>query len=690
MDFFDEFNRMSADEILSRIELDVAHDGRSYICPVCGHGRGGDGIRPRVNSKGQTRWKCFGCGANFSNFDLAGAVLGLNPEYDKAELTRRLKDMFGLEGDKQPARAGKKISGSVKTMANEQAKVEPRNFANLYEFCRGNRAKFLDEHGGSYRAITATTLEKYGVEVHNDFEFTVDGGKVKTPALIIPYVLGTKVDCGHFVARSISDTVKAFSQHGQDAPLYEPLPIAADNTANFIVESEIDALSIAQVFGGYTAFGCVATGGAGKWRKVLNELTKRFGEDERKPKIVVMFDNDDAGILNSQAMTSALRSAGFPTEIFFFAGGFKALKEGTVVTNSAGEVVEKVTKVDANVLLQAGKLKDHLIEALEDTGDKLDEQAATMRAMFEQAQLTPIRRSGINMSSVAEYIRTGFFADIERTSRYSSRSTGFENLDGVQIFLPGLYVIGAKPGAGKTTFVWQMLNQLADNGEFCVYASYEMSRFELVAKTIARELYRSYPDLSRRLKLTSTNLRRGAGKGLRELKEIADKFSFSKVNLHVAELTNTDISELCKHIRELQVQKPCTLAIDYLQIVPRPNSKMTTKEKIDDTMLQLKNFQRDTGATVVAVSAFNRANGNNAEFSSFRESSAIEYSADCVWALQRRDDDEDDVSHADPRPMELRCLKNRFGAPYTVEFDYYAAHDYFEPSEERKRSSYGH
>ena len=269
----------------------------------------------------------------------------------------------------------------------------------------------------------------------------------------------------------------------------------------------------------------------------------------------------------------------------------------------------------------------------------------------------------------------------------------FDNLDDAQIFLPGLYVVGAKPGFGKTTFVWQLLNQLAEN-EVCVYASYEMSRFELATKTIAREMYKAYPELSRRLNLSSANIRRGAGKGLPELNRLAENFSFSKAQLHVAELTNTDISELCKHVRELseQVQKPCTLAVDYLQIVPSKNVKATTKEKIDDAMLQLKNFQRDTGATVIVISAFNRANGNDAEFSSFRESSSIEYSADCLWALQRRDDgdDADNSKFTEPRPMELKCLKNRNGAPYTVQFDYYAAHDYFEPCEEKKRLSYGH
>ena len=81
MNVFDLINDWSPDELLRHIDLPLANDGKSYVCPVCDNGRGGgkgDGIKPRTNSKGQTRWKCFKCGKDFSNFDLASASLGYN------------------------------------------------------------------------------------------------------------------------------------------------------------------------------------------------------------------------------------------------------------------------------------------------------------------------------------------------------------------------------------------------------------------------------------------------------------------------------------------------------------------------------------------------------------------------------------------------------------------------------------
>ena len=82
-----------------------------------------------------------------------------------------------------------------------------------------------------------------------------------------------------------------------------------------------------------------------------------------------------------------------------------------------------------------------------------------------------------------------FQPEIEKNKAFANRSTGFVNLDNLQIFSPGLYVIGATPAAGKTTFCWQLLEQLARNGETCIFCSYEMSFLELLCKSAARQLF---------------------------------------------------------------------------------------------------------------------------------------------------------------------------------------------------------
>ena len=136
------------------------------------------------------------------------------------------------------------------------------------------------------------------------------------------------------------------------------------------------------------------------------------------------------------------------------------------------------------------------------------------------------------------------------------------------------------------------------------------------------------------------------------------------------------------------------LLLDYLQIIP--HDKDNPKSGIDDIVRKLKNFQRDTNTTFIVISSFNRTNYTQpVAFESFKESGGIEYSADVVWALQL-----DILNHIkagdiasvrkkisaakeqQPRQIQLKCLKNRQGSDYHCFFNYFSAHDYFEPCDE--------
>ena len=181
MSIFDEINDLSAETVLSRINLPLAKDGKSYICPLCENGATGDprhghgdGIKPRI-SKGRVRWKCHKCGVDFSNFDLASATLGLDSERETAESARRVKELFGIyesdetfsfSRDKKSARtawtAEQKAALSFETKGavemdekKSASESEPKNYAKFYEVNRANVDKFLAERGGSFRGLTA-------------------------------------------------------------------------------------------------------------------------------------------------------------------------------------------------------------------------------------------------------------------------------------------------------------------------------------------------------------------------------------------------------------------------------------------------------------------------------------------------------------------------------------------------------
>ena len=307
-----------------------------------------------------------------------------------------------------------------------------------------------------------------------------------------------------------------------------------------------------------------------------------------------------------------------------------------------------------------------------------------------QSTLEEINRAGSATKSTAfvDYFAKPFDSDVTEMKAYTDRKTGFDNIDEVQFFTPGLYVIGATPAAGKTTFCWQLLEQLARKGERCIYCSYEMSRLELFSKSLARELFKR----NKSTELTAAQIRRGGWS--MELDYVREDFTTSEIDLRVLELQDETGDDLLNLLRPLCTDKAKApvVCLDYLQIMP--TGRESTKLGIDEAVRKLKKFQRDTNTTFIVISSFNRTNyAQSVSFESFKESGNIEYTADVVWALQLNVMNEikggelisetrrkiDEAKKQQPRQIQLKCLKNRQGTNYDCCFLYYSAHDCFAP-----------
>ena len=343
----------------------------------------------------------------------------------------------------------------------------------------------------------------------------------------------------------------------------------------------------------------------------------------------------------------------------------------------------------ANIIKEKANLRK-LIELSDVIQDEASRQEKSFNEIlaFAESHLSNWSRSSLpsKSSHLADYFAHHLKADINSLKNYANRLTGFNNLDQQQFFSPGLYVIGATPAAGKTTFCWQLLEQIAERGEDCIYCSYEMSDLELFTKTAARRLFLR----DKQTTLTAADIRRGAWSA--QLDCVISEVANSQANLQVLELQDESIDELLIRLKPLcfDKQKAPVICLDYLQIVP--SSKESTKLGVDDSVRKLKKFQRDTNSTFIVISSFNRANyTQGVSFESFKESGNIEYTADVVWALQlyvlnsinpsniadsRKKIDE--AKKNQPRQIQLKCLKNRQGTNYDCFFNYFSAHDYFE------------
>jgi replicative DNA helicase len=274
-------------------------------------------------------------------------------------------------------------------------------------------------------------------------------------------------------------------------------------------------------------------------------------------------------------------------------------------------------------------------------------------------------------------------------TKYKSKSTGFKDLDkALNGIVPGLYVIGAISSLGKTTFVSQIADQMAIEGESVLFFSLEQSRFELVAKSISRETYKISPkEAKTSLNIMQANFSEATYNAVENYSSYADKIRVIEGNFDMDVFKIREIVEM--FIQKTHI-KP-VVVIDYLQILKPINDKMTDKAQVDYNVSELKRISRDNDIPLFVICSFNRENyTSTVDFKSFKESGAIEYGADVVLGLQLSvinqlpnnvTEQRELINKAKSqkvREIDLICLKNRNGKSYfKCRYKYYSAFNVF-------------
>ena len=300
--------------------------------------------------------------------------------------------------------------------------------------------------------------------------------------------------------------------------------------------------------------------------------------------------------------------------------------------------------------------------------------------------------------TVLNYIDDSFLNDIERMKGFKGRSTGFKNLDKeINGVVPGLYVLGAISSLGKTTYITQLADQMASRGEHIIFFSLEQSRFELVAKSISRQTCILNPKEAK----TSLSIMQNTDvaditiKAVEQYQPIAHNTIIVEGNFNINVIS---IREYVEQYIAFTGIKP-VVVLDYLQILRPINDRLTDKQQVDYNVTELKRISRDYDIPIFVICSFNRDNyTTTVDFTSFKESGAIEYSADVVMGLQLKVMEEiqemkkptisqirnkiNDAKNETPRRVELIGLKNRNGKSYfKCNYKYYPAFNYFEEAD---------
>lgn len=638
----------------THLQADRKAGKNMYVCPFCGSGsRGGrnsDGAFS-VNTK-ENYYKCFSCNETGDIFTLHAKLNGLDIKRDFAEIKKQLGDMYGVRFDTyQPItyqRTEKRpLTANTSDQTSKNDSKEP--LQDYTEYLRSCKASVSGVKPYLYgRGFTDQTIQR--------FNFGYDS---QHNALVIPYP-----QKNYYITRSLTERkfYKPASDQAGEEPIFN-INSLYSNEPCFVCESQLDAVSIEQAGGK-----AIALGGANGYTKLIEQVK------QRKPTapLILSLDNDETGRKFTGVIADQLTALNIPHVT------------ATYTLDSYPTDKQK----DANEYLQGN-------------GKQLAEDIQKNKASARMAVISPETRKLLEGSNIANYLQNGFRNDLTVFQTHSKCSTGFEYLDSQSGGLySGFYVVGAISSLGKTTFVHQIADNLAEAGKHILYFSLEQTRLELVTKSLSRIIAKRHGTKD---PVSSITIREGnytatqwewIKEAVLDYQRIADKVTIIECtfNADISFIKNT-VEDYIKvnHVRPVVI-------IDYLQIINTEQVNGSDKQKIDSVVKGLKRLQSENNITLIAISSVNRSNYlTPVDFESFKESGIIEYSTDVVYGLQlqclsdelfNKDNNIVDkrkkiieAKSAVPRKIQLVCLKNRYGiSNYSTYFDYYPTCDYFKES----------
>lgn len=598
--------------------------GRGYICPLCNSGKGdgkkhnGTGLS-RGTKGDKTILTCWNCGFKGSVLDLIGKKENKSLYYQIRRAEELLhRDFLNIDNNytgykaETPKPAEKEIKNMVqntdsKTLVEKvkAAEEKQKKAQEIRQFMETSRKKLpAADNALAYlkqRGISENTAYKYGLGYA---EYYRDG--MNTPAIIIP------TGKASFAARSIEpvDGGRKYRKRndGHKQGIFNIGVLQNPGAVCFVVEGEIDCLSIIEA-----GFNAMATGGGTSEEEIINVIK----ESKTRPVMFVILPDNDRN------------DDGTPDETKGYSKGLKmwnALKTAEIPVKMIDTRKWNPDIKDANDYLVADR----------------SGFIALLRGIVEPITAAALR----NLGRASDYVQS--FID-HISGKTAPISTGFKTVDNLLDggLHPGLIVVGAISSLGKTTFILNLADNIAAAGQDVIVFSLEMSKFELMAKSISRRTFEYCKANKRPMKYAKTNL--GISDFDRydrydqEEQEIIygcmDEYQRTAAeHIYVIEgVGNIGTDKIRKDVEDhfaLTGNKPVVI-VDYMQILAPASDHSTDKQNTDKNVVELKRISRDLNIPVIAISSFNRDNYTApVSMAAFKESGCIEYTSDVLIGLQ--------------------------------------------------------
>lgn len=217
------------------------------------------------------------------------------------------------------------------------------------------------------------------------------------------------------------------------------------------------------------------------------------------------------------------------------------------------------------------------------------------------------------------------------------------------------YVIGGRPGQGKSIAGVNIATHAAENGHPALVFSVEMGRTEVRNRVIASGAQAEYGQITKR-RIDDHNMAKIAEWG--DTNRTMPLLVVDKANIGVEYVTA--VCRTIKRTRGLDV-----VFVDYLQLLAATGSKAPRHEQIGHMSRALKVLAMDLDVAVVIACQLNRNSANEKRppaLSDLRESGAIEQDCDVAILLHHLFADNGDHTG----DVELVVAKNRTGPTCTI------------------------
>lgn len=241
-------------------------------------------------------------------------------------------------------------------------------------------------------------------------------------------------------------------------------------------------------------------------------------------------------------------------------------------------------------------------------------------------------------------------------------SSGYLRLDevlGGGFIRGGLYILGARPAVGKSTFAVNLADNIKGK---CLLVSLEMTPEQIISKRV-----------SRLTGLSSAKLMSGrvADQDWEQIGMAMAALSEQGVYLNSRyDLTVAQIQLLAQSVPELKA-----VIVDYLGLIQPGHRGGSLYESVSQTSRELKRMAISLNVPVICLCQLSRQvesrENKQPRLSDLRDSGAIEQDADAVMFLYRPDYYTGTGDDGQPSLVQLDIAKNRHGRTGETEFSFW-------------------